>query len=194
MKDRLFGSPQRDDALVRAGLNHFTRSPEFTKVKLVAAIALSTVDKLDPGEIIQMALLARNEETGRHDGRRLALPLTVPMHIAAAVPPVKVEPQLEESGLERHQELAMGTDLPAGKRGHRHADIRRLIERAGGDPGGLARHRRVSSFATCDSSSCWTARNNRGSPISVTPCSMDQSSNPMTITERLGSSTIEPNP
>ena len=97
MKDRLFGSPQRDDALVRAGLNHFTRSPEFTKVKLVAAIALSTVDKLDPGEIIQMALLARNEETGRHDGRSLALPRTNPVYVSAAVSPIKIELQLEES-------------------------------------------------------------------------------------------------
>jgi len=78
-------------------VGYLTRSPEFTKVKLVAAIALASVDELDPGEIIQVTVLARHEETGRHDGRSLALPLTDPMHIPAAVPPVKIELQLEES-------------------------------------------------------------------------------------------------
>jgi hypothetical protein len=52
----------------------------------------------------------------------------------------------------------------------------------------------VRSLATCGPNSYWTAFRSRGSLISVAPCSIGQSSSPMTITDRLGNSTTEPTP
>jgi len=78
-------------------VGHFARGSKLTKSKLVAAIALASVDELNPREIIQMAMIASHEETGGHNRGGLAHPWADSVNVSAAVSPIKIELQLEES-------------------------------------------------------------------------------------------------
>src|SRR5271157_3543653 len=127
-------------------IRHFARGSKLTESKLVAAVALAPMDELNPWEIIQMPMLTGHEKAGRHDRGGLGLPHADAVDVPATVSPIGIELQLEEARLERSQKSALGTNVPSRERGHRDANVRRFIERAGGDPGGLACHRRGQQF------------------------------------------------
>ena len=86
------------------------------------------MDELDPRKVVQVPLLASDQESGRDHSGRLADLLADPVNVAAPVLAVGVEAKLEEPRLDRGQQPAVRANLPAGKRGNRDADVRRVVE------------------------------------------------------------------
>ena len=125
-------------------VGHLARGPQLVEPQLVAAVGLAPMDELDPREVVEVPVLAGDEEPGRDHRGRLALLVADPVDVAAPVLAVRVEPQLEQARLDRGQQPAVGADLPAGKRGDRDADVRRVVEGAGRDTRRVAASRAAS--------------------------------------------------
>src|SRR4051794_37787260 len=85
------------------------------------------MNELTPREIIEVAVLAGDDETGWNDSWRLARLRAVAVNVTNLVGAVR-RFQRKQSTAERSQPPTVRADHPAGKRGHRDADQRRGVE------------------------------------------------------------------
>ena len=105
--------------------------PKFIKPQFIAAVGLPAMHELYPGEIVQVASRAGDQEPSGNSSGRFALLSANPVDVPAAILPIEVQLQLEQAGLDRGQQPAVRTEKPARERSDRDADIGRLVERAG---------------------------------------------------------------
>jgi hypothetical protein len=76
------------------------------------------MDELAPGEVIEMARAAREQEAGRVGGGRQTTGGAL-MHVACALWTVAVLDKVEEAARDRGEELAHGTPKPLRERSDR---------------------------------------------------------------------------
>jgi hypothetical protein len=64
-----------------------------------------------PGKIIQMTILARDDETSGYGGRRLSPLITIGMDVPNLIGPER-DFQFEQAAAQRRQSMAVRTDHP----------------------------------------------------------------------------------
>src|SRR5688500_14625618 len=85
------------------------------------------MDEISPGEVIEVAVLASHDETGRYDSRCLAGLRAVGVNVTNLVGAVR-RLQLEEAAPERGQPPTIRADHPPGAWSHGDAHPRRGVE------------------------------------------------------------------
>ena len=100
------------------------------ELELVGVVrGLTAVDEVDPGEVVEVAVLAGHDEAGGDGGGELARDAAVLVDVLHPVGPVGVGLQDELVAAQRGQAAAAGAEHPPGERGHRHPHVGLLLER-----------------------------------------------------------------
>lgn len=85
------------------------------------------MDKLQPGKVVEMAVLASYHEACRHNGRFIGA-AAIGVNITACLAPA-IYLQLEQAGIDGGEAPAFRADHPAGECGNRHAGVGDLCVR-----------------------------------------------------------------
>jgi len=99
------------------------------ELKFVGVVRWSTVDEVDPREVVEVPVLAGDNESGRNGCGQLAWVSAVLMNVPHPVGSIRIGFQLELVAAQGSQPPAARTQHPAGKRGDRDADVGLLLER-----------------------------------------------------------------
>ena len=89
----------------------------------------TAVDEVDPREVVEVPVLAGDDEAGGDGGGQLAGIPAVLVDVPHPVGAVGVGLELELVAAQRSQTPTAGAEHPAGERGDGHADVGLLLER-----------------------------------------------------------------